>query len=87
MTEKEFALEIKTTFYKDYYQYENFSCLYYPQASIPVGNINLEELSKELIKFGLKVSRGCDLGHISQEYVNDWNNNKTIFIYADECDL
>ena len=87
MTEKEFALELKTEFLKQYFKYENISCLYYNLDNIPVDNFDIEKLSKELEQYQLHVSRGCDLGHISQDYVDDWNNNKTIFVYADECDL
>jgi len=87
MTEKEFALEIKEKFFKDYYTYENLTCLGYPEESIPVKNYNFDILKNELNKFNIKVSRGCDLKHISKHFLNEWNKFKTIFIYADECDL
>ena len=87
MTEKEFALQLKNDFIKKYTQYEDFSFLYYPQASIPVENFNFELLKQELNKFNIKVSKGCDLQHINNFYKNEWDKFKTIFIYADECDL
>lgn len=87
MTEKEFALEIKKKFLHYYYNYENFSSLYYPETSIPVDNMNFELLKEELVKYDIKVSKGCELGNISKHYIKEWNKFKTIFIYAEECDL
>ena len=87
MTEKDFALELKNEYDYQLKTFKNIACLYYPNASIPVENFDLNKLQEELKQYNLFVSRGRDLGHISQDYVNDWNNEKTIFIYANESDL
>ena len=87
MTEKEFALELKKEYEYQLKTFNNIACLYYPSKSIPIENFNIKKLEKELNQYQLHVARGCDLGHISQDYVDDWNKDKTIFIYADECDL
>lgn len=87
MTEKEFALELKKYFYSQYLFSENLSCLCYSEDSIPVENFSIEKLEEELKPFSIHATRGCDLGHISKNYVREWNKHKTIFIYASECDL
>ena len=87
MTEKSFALEIKKQFFLHYLQYEDFSSLYYPEESIQIENFNFDLLKEELNKFNIKVARGCDLKHINKIYNNEWDKFKTIFVYADECDL
>lgn len=87
MTEKEFAYQIKRKYMFSHLEEDDLSALCYPAASVPVENLNIEELSKELEKYQLKVSKGCDLGHISKRYVREWNKYGTIFIYADECNL
>ena len=87
MNEKEFAEIIKDEFLSGYIGNENYCCKGYPEASIPVKNMNFDLLKNELNKYDLKVSKGCDLKHISRFYLNQWNKFKTIFVYADECNL